>query len=422
MTLDDPLPTNHRLIRMRVAATGILAVMASLYVFARSYQDTWQWLEWLRAFSEAGMVGGLADWFAVTALFRHPLGLPIPHTAVIPREKDRIGKALAQFVRGNFLTSDRICKQVRELKLIQRMAHWMASPEQANKLAQQSIETIPTMLDSLEEHDAHRRITSRVIDQLRTLQPNDVGGSLLTWLLSDNRYRQLLAPALAQLATALAANKLRIEEVAGSKAPLQKVPFLGKLSKAIAEDISERATGSIEEKLIAASHDPENPLWDIIQEQIIAAQHQLSTNPELASQLENIRDQWLDAPQSAQLADRLWLQLRQSLDHDLSRDRPKSIEHLSTAVVSLGNNLDQNPDLARNIESILLESIAQILDQHGEHIESMIRQTIEEWDPDTLMKKLEQQVGPDLQYIRINGTLIGGLVGIALHAIGILLW
>jgi len=298
----------------------------------------------------------------------------------------------------------------------------MTSPDQANKLARQTIETIPTALDALEKHDTHRRITARLIDQLRTLQPNEVSGSLLTWILSENRYRQLLAPVLAQLATALAANKLRIEAAAGSKAPLQKIPFIGKLTKAIAEDFSERTTGSIEEKLIAASHDPENPLWDIIQEQLTAAQEQLSTNPKLKSQLENIRDQWLDDPQSTQLAERLWQQLRESLDRDLSRETPHSIDHLAAAIISLGNTIDQNPELAANIETALLEGIKQILNQHGEHLETMIRQTIEEWDPDTLMKKLEHQVGPDLQYIRINGTLIGGLVGIALHGIGIMVW
>jgi len=407
---------------MRVIATGILVVMAGLYVFSRSYQDTWPWLEWLRAFSEAGMIGGLADWFAVTALFRHPLGLPIPHTAVIPREKDRIGKALAQFVRGNFLTSDRICKQVSELKLIQRLAHWMSSPEQADKLARQAVETIPTLLNSLEKHDTHHRIASRLIDQLRTIHPNEVSGKLLAWLLSENRYRQLLAPLLAQLAEALSSNKKRIEEAAGRKAPLQKIPLIGKLSKALAEDISDRATGNVGEKLIAASKDPNEPLWDIIHEQIMATQDQLSTNPELANQLEVIRDQWLDDPQSSELADRLWQQLRQSIDHDLTRDTPHSIKHLSTAVVSLGNNLDKNPQLAGKIEILLLEGIAQILDQHGEHLETMIRQTIEEWDPDTLMAKLEQQVGPDLQYIRINGTLIGGFVGIFIHWLGKAIW
>ncbi|MEJ6702319.1 MAG: DUF445 domain-containing protein [Akkermansiaceae bacterium] len=422
MTVNTPLLPNRRLTRMRMAATGILAVMAGLYVFSRSYHDTWPWLEWLRAFSEAGMIGGLADWFAVTALFRHPLGLPVPHTAVIPQEKDRIGKALAQFVRGNFLTADRICKQVSELKLIQRLAHWMSSPEQAEKLARQTVETIPTLLDSLEKHDSHHRIASRLIDQLRTIHPNDVSGKLLAWLLSENRYRQILAPLLVQIAEALEFNKERIEEAAGRKAPLQKIPLIGKLSKALAEDISDRATGNAGEKLIAASKDPNEPLWDIIHEQIIATQAQLSTNPELASQLEAIRDQWLDDPQSSELADRLWKQLRQSIDHDLTRDTPHSIKHLSTAVVSLGNNLGANPQLAGNIETLLLEGIAQILDQHGEHLETMIRQTIEEWDPDTLMAKLEQQVGPDLQYIRINGTLIGGFVGILIHWLGNAIW
>ncbi|MBT8045378.1 MAG: DUF445 domain-containing protein [Verrucomicrobiae bacterium] len=396
--------------------------MAGLYVFSRSYQQTWSWLEWLRAFSEAGMVGGLADWFAVTALFRHPLGLPIPHTAVIPREKDRIGRALAQFVRGNFLTSERICKQIRELKLIPRLAQWMILPEKSNKVAHQVIGLMPAALDALEKHDTHRQITSRLIDQLRAVHPNEAGEKLLAWLMSGNRYRQVLAPLLVQLACALSSNKERIEQAAGRKAPMKKIPLLGKISKAIAEDISERATGSVEEKLLAASQDTDHPLWDIIYEQLVGAKSELSTNPDLRKQLEIIRDQWLDDPQSRDFAVRLWQQLRQSLEQDLNRESPHSVEHLSSMIKSIGTAIDQNHELAQRIETIVLEGITQILDQHGQHLETMIRETIEEWDPDTLMKKLEHQVGPDLQYIRINGTLIGGLVGISLHAIGKAIW
>ncbi len=407
---------------MRVVATGILAVMAGLYVFSRSYQHQWPWLEWLRAFTEAGMVGGLADWFAVTALFRHPLGLPIPHTAVIPREKDRIGRALAQFVRGNFLTADRICKQARELQLVQRMGHWMTSPVQANKLARQVMQTVPTALDALETHNAHQAISEKLIDQLRTLQPHEISQKLLAWLLAERRYRQLLAPLLVQIATALAANKDGIETAAGRKAPLGKIPLLGRVSRAIAEGISERATDDAREQLLSASEDTEDPLWDIIHEQLARMHTQLGSHPELINQLVRIRDHWLDDPQSGELAVRLWRQLRQGLDHDLTREAPHSIDHLGTAIVAVGTAIDQNPELAHNIESVLLDGITQILDQHGAHLETMIRQTIEEWDPDTLMKKLEQQVGPDLQFIRINGTLFGGLVGILLHAVGQIIW
>ncbi|BDS06855.1 hypothetical protein NT6N_18950 [Oceaniferula spumae] len=407
---------------MRLAAGGILALMAGLYVIARSYQETWPWLEWLRAFSEAGMVGGLADWFAVTALFRHPLGLPIPHTAVIPREKDRIGAALAHFVRGNFLTADLICKQARELQLVQRMAAWMTKDEQADKLAGQTLHMLPTALDALEKHDTHKLITAKFTEQLRALQPNQLTAKLLTWMLSENRYRQMLAPVLVQLASAISHNKGRIELAAGKKAPLTRVPLIGRISRAIAEDISERTAGSIEAKLIAASEDANEPLWDIIHEQLTAAQEQFESNPELKQQLEKIRDQWLDDPQSGELAERVWQQLRQTLNRDLAREAPKSVTHLAAAIVAVGSAIDHNPELAQKIETTLLDGIEQILNKHGDHIEAMIRDTIEEWDADTLMQKLEQQVGPDLQFIRINGTLIGGLVGVVLHALGNLIW
>ncbi|MBK1832130.1 DUF445 domain-containing protein [Verrucomicrobiaceae bacterium R5-34] len=413
---------NPRLKRMRLAAGAILALMAMLYVFARSYQTQWPWLEWLRAFAEAGMVGGLADWFAVTALFRHPLGLPIPHTAVIPKEKDRIGAALAQFVRGNFLTAALICQQAKELMLVPRMASWMTQPANADKLAQQTLQMLPTALDALEKNDAHKLLTSKLTEQLKTVRPDEISGKLLDWMLAEQRYRKLLAPVLRQLSSAISHNRGRIEEAAGNKAPLNKVPLLGRISRAIAEDISERTTGSIEAKLIAASEDETEPLWDIIDEQLTAAREQFSNNPELRSQLESIRDQWLEDPHSGELAERLWQQVRRSLDRDLQSEVPKTVDHLSSIIVSAGTAIDHNPELAQRIENTLLEGIDQILTQHGEHIEAMIRNTIEQWDAATLIQKLEQQVGPDLQFIRINGTLIGGLVGVSLHAIGLLIW
>lgn len=419
----------QRLTRIKLAAGSILAAMAGLYVFSRSYQETWPMLEWLRAFAEAGMVGGLADWFAVTALFRHPLGIPIPHTAVIPREKDRIGRALATFVRGNFLTSERICHQARDLQLVRHTARWMTSPGQTEKIALQTIGIIPTILDALEKHHVHQRIISRVIGQLRSIEPNQVCHKLLGWLLAENKYRQLLAPLLAQMATALESNKDRIDRAAGRKAPLGKVPLFGKISKVIAESISERATENIGKKLIIASQDPTAPLWDIIHEQLFALQQQLINNPELIQQLENIRDSLLGHEPNDSIgttlterAVQLWHQLRQLLDHDLGRERPTSAGHLTSAIMTIGESIENDPKLVANIEALLLDGIARVLDQHGEHLETMIRHTVEDWDPDTLIQKLEQQVGPDLQFIRINGTLIGGSVGLTLHALGKLFW
>ena len=281
---------------------------------------------------------------------------------------------------------------------------------------------LPTALDTLEKNNTHKIITGKLTEQLRSIELHQISSQLLSWMLSGNRYRQLLAPVLAHLASALASNKERIEEAAGKKAPLTKVPLLGRISRAIAEDFSERTADNIEAKLIAASQDETEPLWDIIHEQIIAARQQFQSNPELKTQLETIRDQWLENPQSGELADRLWSQIRETLQRDLAAETPKSIDHLSSVIIAIGSSVEKNPDLAQKIENTLLEGIEQILTKHGTHIETMIRQTIEEWDANTLMEKLEHQVGPDLQIIRINGTLIGGLVGLSLHGIGLLIW
>lgn len=415
-------PANPRLGRSRRAAGTLLLVMAALYVVARSYRHLWPWLEWVKAFAEAGMVGGLADWFAVTAIFRHPLGLPIPHTAVVPREKDRIGQALAQFVRGNFLTSERICKQARELGLVQRIATWLARPGKADQLAQRVLGAVPTGLDALEKNDAHQRISAGIIGQLRAFDPADGLEKLIDWLLEGQRNRHVLAPLLAQLAHTLEANKGRIESAAGDKAPLSDVPLLGRLSRALAEDFSSRTTGSIGIRLLAASQDTGEPLWETVEQQLAAAREQLQTNPALREQLQAIRDTWLDDAASNQFGRKVWDQLRGSLERDLATEAPVTRRHLAHLITAAGEALENDPGMAANIDDMLTDALGQVLDKHGEHLETMIRETIEEWDADTLMRKLEQQVGPDLQFIRINGTLIGGLVGITLHAVGKIFW
>ena len=164
----------------------------------------------------------------------------------------------------------------------------------------------------------------------------------------------------------------------------------------------------------------------MIHEQIVAVQNELATNPKLIKQLDDIRDSLLEPDHSGStsntLTERLWHLLRQKLEQDLKRDKPVSIGHLASTIMALGKSIDQDSQLTANIESLLLDGIGRILDQHGEHLEIMIRDTVQDWDPHTLIEKLERQVGPDLQFIRINGTLIGGFVGLSLHAIGKILW
>ena len=413
---------SKKLKRMRFFAGLILLVMVVMYAVARTYEEQYSWMVWLRAFAEAGMVGGLADWFAVTALFRHPLGLPIPHTAVIPRGKDRIGKSFAEFIHGNFLTAERICDQARSLRVVPRMAQWMVQQDNADRLAKQIVQTIPVALNAMEKHDAHQRMTQKLLDQLKVIKPDEVMGKLTKWLLSENRYRHVLAPLLAQMAKAISSNKDSINNAASENAPLNKIPLLGSVSRALAEGMSGRATGNMEESLIAASEDNTNELWDSIELQLSNLQTYLSENDELRNQLGEIRDQWLANQQGGELADRLWQEIRASLDRDLSSDSPKTVAQLAELILSMGSSIEQNEELSNNIEKILLEGVADILNQHGEHLQTMIRNTIEEWDAETLMHKLEYQVGSDLQFIRINGTLIGGVVGLTLHAVGMLIW
>ena len=408
--------------RVKAAAGAMLTLMAGLYIFCRSYQDVWPWLVWPRAFAEAGMVGGLADWFAVTALFRHPLGLPIPHTAVIPREKERIGRSLANFVRGNFLTAERVCNQVRELRLVPRLATWIARPENAKQSATRLTTAVPTLLDTLENHHVHTRISRKVIGQLQKLDPSDLVTRLIAWLLDGQRGRQVLAPLLSQMAHTLESSKQQIETAAGDKAPLQRIPLLGHVFRAIAEDFSGRTTGNVSSSMLEASKDTTHPLWDWIEQQLESARKKIRTDEEIRDQLAAIVHDWLDDPSTEKLTDSLWQQLRTALATNLSQDNSEARKNIADVLAAMGQTVENDPKVATKAETMLVDALGKILDKQGTHLETMIRKTIEEWDVNTLTSKLEEQVGPDLQYIRINGTLIGGLVGLTLHAVGTLIW
>ena len=236
----------------------------------------------------------------------------------------------------------------RGLRVVPRMAQWMVQQDNADRLAKQIVQTIPVALNAMEKHDAHQRMTQKLLDQLKVIKPDEVMGKLTKWLLSENRYRHVLAPLLAQMAKAISSNKDSINNAASENAPLNKIPLLGSVSRALAEGMSGRATGNMEESLIAASEDNTNELWDSIELQLSNLQTYLSENDELRNQLGEIRDQWLANQQGGELADRLWQEIRASLDRDLSSDSPKTVAQLAELILSMGSSIEQNEELSNN--------------------------------------------------------------------------
>lgn len=410
----------RKLRKFRYIASAILLLMLTFYIIAVSYRHQYPWLEWLKAFAEAGMIGGLADWFAVSALFRHPLGIPIPHTAIIPSKKNVIAKSLATFISTNFLSTDNLVSKAQDLKLIDHSIHFLESPENVKKIATSISATLPKLLNTLKEQKTHEAVATHIFTHLKELDPSSSIDKLVDWLLEEERYKTKLSPFLTQLALALSANKEIIDTAARDNAPLAKVPVLRRISQNIAEGMSGKATINIEEALTDASSNPESSVWSTVAEMLQKLQLQLRESQDMQQQLSTLRDQWLNEQNSSVLANNLWDILGKKLANDLDSSNPTSTEEITNIINSLTRSLAGDALLKKKLESFLFQKFQLLMSQISPKVETIIINTVQEWDSHSFSSKLETQVGADLQYIRINGTVIGGILGIIIHTIELL--
>ena len=411
---------NRKLRKFRYIASAILLLMLAFYILAVCYREQYPGLEWLKAFAEAGMIGGLADWFAVTALFRHPLGIPIPHTAIIPSKKNVIAKSLATFISTNFLSTDNLVSKAQDLKLVDKGIHFLEAPENVEKIASSITAVLPNLLDTLKNQQTHEAVTTQIFAQLKQLDASSTIDKLVNWLLEEERYKSKLSPFLTQLALALSANKEVIDTAARDNAPLAKVPILRRISQSLAEGMTGKAAVNIEEALIDASSNPDSPVWNTVAEMLQKLQVQLKESKDMQQQLNTLRDQWLSQQNSSALANNLWEMLGEKLAIDLDSSNPKSAQEVANIINSLTQSLVDDPALKKKLESFLFQKFQLLISNISPKVETMIIDTVQGWDPHSFSSKLETQVGADLQYIRINGTIIGGILGIIIHTIELL--
>lgn len=411
---------NRKLRKFRYIASAILLLMLAFYILAVCYREQYPGLEWLKAFAEAGMIGGLADWFAVTALFRHPLGIPIPHTAIIPSKKNVIAKSLATFISTNFLSTDNLVSKAQDLKLVDKGIHFLEAPENVEKIASSITAVLPNLLDTLKNQQTHEAVTTQIFAQLKQLDASSTIDKLVNWLLEEERYKSKLSPFLTQLALALSANKEVIDTAARDNAPLAKVPILRRISQSLAEGMTGKAAVNIEEALIDASSNPDSPVWNTVAEMLQKLQVQLKESEDMQQQLNTLRDQWLSQQNSSALANNLWEMLGEKLAIDLDSSNPKSAQEVANIINSLTQSLVDDPALKKKLESFLFQKFQLLISNISPKVETMIIDTVQGWDPHSFSSKLETQVGADLQYIRINGTIIGGILGIIIHTIELL--
>jgi uncharacterized membrane-anchored protein YjiN (DUF445 family) len=397
---------------MKLAATGLLLVMAAIFLAARALEARWPWLVWLKAFAEAGMVGGLADWFAVTALFRHPLGLPIPHTAIIPRNKDRIGEALANFLRENFLIPPVVARRMRNIDVAGAVGRFLQAPEgQETRIRQGASRLMADLFESLDDERLGGLVKSAISTRIRAMEVSPLLGHALASAINEDRHVPMLEAAIRWTARALDDNEGLIRDMVHKRASwVLKVAGLDtKLADAIVEGLR---------KLTAEmGTDPAHPVRIKVEQALADLANDLQTDPETQARVEAMKDELLANRSVGLWLDALWQRGRAAMIRAARNPDAALAGKLGDVLKSMGQSLEKDERLHNAINQFARRAVAGMAASYGSQIVKLVSETVRGWDAQTVTERLESAVGRDLQYIRINGTLVGGLVGLILHAL-----
>ena len=397
---------------MKAAATGLLVVMAGVFVVARSLEPQYPWLSYVKAFAEAAMVGGLADWFAVTALFRHPLGLPIPHTAIIPRNKDRIGEALANFLRENFLIPSVVARRMRNMDLAGATGRFLQTPAgEGNRIRAGASRLIADIFEGLDDERLGGIVKGAISNRLRKTQVSPLLGHALASAINEDRHVPMLEASIRWMARALDANEQLIREMVHKKANwvLKLAGLDAKLADAIIDGLKKLT--------VEMSTDPAHPVRQKVGEALAQLANDLQTRPETREKVEGIKEQLLDNKSVSLWLDTLWQKGREAIIRAARNPDAVLAGKLGEVLKSMGTTLESDPRIRAAINQFARRATVGMAASYGSSIVKLVSETVRSWDARTVTARLEAAVGRDLQYIRINGTLVGGMVGLILHSL-----
>ncbi|HET9353874.1 MAG TPA: DUF445 domain-containing protein [Sphingomicrobium sp.] len=397
---------------MKAAATGLLVLMAAIFIAARQFEAAYPWVGYVKAFAEAAMVGGLADWFAVTALFRHPLGLPIPHTAIIPRNKDRIGDALANFLRDNFLVAPVVARRMRNIDLAGAVGRFLQAPQgQETRIRHGASRLLADLFESLDDERLGGLVKSSIANRIRKMELSPLLGHALASAINEDRHVPMLEATIRWTSRALDANEGLIRDMVHKRANwvLKLAGLDAKLADAIVDGLR---------KLSADMHtDPAHPVRIKIEQALADLANDLQTKPETREKVEEIKLQLLDNKSVSLWLDTLWQRGREAMIKAARNPDAAMAGKLGEVLQSMGQSLENDPRLKHAINMFARRAVSGMAASYGGSIVKLVSETVRRWDAQTITDRLETTVGRDLQYIRINGTLVGGLVGVILHAL-----
>ncbi|CAB4699791.1 unannotated protein [freshwater metagenome] len=396
---------------MRTVALSLLVLAAVVYAVTLGQDGFWGFVN---AGAEASMVGAIADWFAVTALFRHPLGLPIPHTALIPRRKDELGRGLQEFVGENFLQEDIIRERIGSATISARVGRWLDHPEHARRVVDEIADVVAVGLGKVRDEHVRSLVEDALVPRFHEEPISPLLGSMLAESMRDDLHHGLVDLVLDELHGWLLENPETVTEVLGERAPWWAPP-----------SINDRVTSRIHLELVRwvadIRDDPTHRARAALDSMLAQLADDLQHDPGTRERTERLKDRLLDQPQVIASAISLWEALRRALTGSLADPEGAVRQRMLTEVCAFAERLTRDDALRARLDTLAADAAVFAVERYGTELTTVITHTIERWDGREAADRIELHVGRDLQFIRINGTIVGGLVGVLIHAVSVLL-
>jgi uncharacterized membrane-anchored protein YjiN (DUF445 family) len=400
----------RRLAAARRRATALLGAVTVLFVAVTVAGAHGTLLGYVQAGAEASMVGGVADWFAVTALFRRPLGLPIPHTAVIVERKDQFAATLGQFVQENFLNADVLAERIRAAHLAPRLAAWLTDQANAPRFAGHAADLVVTVAEALRDEDVQRVLTAELTRAVDNVEVAPLAGRLLRIVIAGGHHADLFNAIVTGADRYLADHSAELRELFEAEAP-RWIP------DAVYRRVFERLYNRLRERLAAMAANPDDAARHQFDEWIRGLPDRLETSPELRERGERLKRDVLGSAGLRDWSSTLWQKAKESLRTQAADPESELRHRIAEALAAVGRRLGSDPRLADGLERMVESGARGLAGQFHDELAGLVTGTIERWDAAETSSQLELLLGRDLQYIRINGTVVGAGVGLALHAI-----
>jgi len=395
---------------MKRRATGFLVGTTVLFLLVTLLTDSTGFWGYIQAMAEASMVGGLADWFAVTALFRHPLGIPIPHTAVIVERKDEFGRTLGEFVQENFLSAGVITERVRNARVVQRAADWLSNPANATQLSGHAADLAVGLADLVNDEDVHRLVDDELSAAVERLPVAMLAGRGLEMMTAENRHHELFDAILRGLERFLDDSRETLRTRFAQEAPWW-------LPDAVDDRIFDRLFEGVCRLLRDVNRDPNHEVRKQFDNWIESLIERLENSPEMQARVDELKREVLDHPQLREWSGSLWGEVKEALREQAAEPESELRKRIADGVQALAGRLRDDEALRAKAEQMIEDGVAFFAEHFHDELAELISGTVERWDASETAEKLELLLGRDLQWIRINGTVVGGLAGLVIHAI-----